>query len=378
MSIDQEKTSQVVLSLPHGPDNARNSEGAFIALDDGRIMFVYTRFVGDDYHDHAQADLVARFSSDQGRTWTDHDTPIVANEGHCNIMSVSLLRLQDGRIALFYLLKNNALDCRLHMRLSGDECSSWSDPLCCIPAPGYHVVNNDRVIQLKSGRLVVPAALHRAKRAPGDTASLDIDSRAITLFFLSDDNGASWFESCNWLALPQSSGSGLQEPGAVELGDGSLYAWARSDTGRQWEMRSSDGAMNWSQASESRFVSPCSPLSIKRAPATGRLLAIWNDISDRPGEGGQHSGGRTPLTAAISVDEGRSWSRTCSIETDPEHGYCYTAMHFTDDSVLLAYCCGGGAGDAHSHVLQDLRVRRVSLEWLYRQTTGARCPSAQP
>ena len=38
--------------LPPGPGNARNSEGDFIQLKDGRILFVYTHFTGGG-SDHA-------------------------------------------------------------------------------------------------------------------------------------------------------------------------------------------------------------------------------------------------------------------------------------------------------------------------------------
>ena len=58
--------------------------------------------------------------------------------------------------------------------------------------------------------------------------------------------------------------------------------------------------------------------------------------------------------AAISRDEGKTWGRPVILESEPDHGYCYTAIHFAGENVLLAYCCGGGAT---SHVLQDLRIR---------------------
>ena len=57
---------------------------------------------------------------------------------------------------------------------------------------------------------------------------------------MSDDSGRTWREARDWWALPGRSRTGLQEPGVVELPDGSLYAWCRTDTGRQWEMRSRD------------------------------------------------------------------------------------------------------------------------------------------
>ncbi|MGH7199678.1 MAG: exo-alpha-sialidase, partial [Planctomycetaceae bacterium] len=97
--------------LPPGPDNPRNSEGDFIELKDGRVLFVYTHFTGGA-GDHASAHLAGRFSSDEGRSWTAEDVVILPNEAKQNVMSVSLLRLHDGRIALFYLRKNSLSDCR--------------------------------------------------------------------------------------------------------------------------------------------------------------------------------------------------------------------------------------------------------------------------
>ncbi|MGC9317723.1 MAG: sialidase family protein, partial [Armatimonadota bacterium] len=104
-----------------------------------------THFTGASGSDFAPAHLAARYSSDGGYTWTDEDVMVVPNEGGDNVMSVSLLRLQDGRIALFYCRKNSREDCHMYMRTSADEAQTWSEPQLCIPEDGYFVVNNDRV-----------------------------------------------------------------------------------------------------------------------------------------------------------------------------------------------------------------------------------------
>ena len=67
--------------LPPGPGNPRNTEGDFVRLKDGRILFIYSRFSADGPADSGPASLAARYSSDEGRTWTDTDEPVVANEG---------------------------------------------------------------------------------------------------------------------------------------------------------------------------------------------------------------------------------------------------------------------------------------------------------
>src|SRR5437762_10635274 len=101
--------------LPPGPGNPRNTEGSFVALRDGRTLFAYSRFTGGG-GDNDAASVVGRFSSDGGRAWTSTDVPIVEREGDMNVMSVSLLRLKDGRIALFYVRKNSISDCRPYLR----------------------------------------------------------------------------------------------------------------------------------------------------------------------------------------------------------------------------------------------------------------------
>src|SRR5688572_15612832 len=133
----------VRLALSPTAGNPRNSEGDFIQLNDGRILFIYTHFTGGGA-DHAAAHLASRISSDGGLTWSDRDQRIPSKQGSQNTMSVSLLRLKSGKIALFYLVKNSAKDCRAYMQISTDETQSWSEPTLCMSDAAYYVVNNDR------------------------------------------------------------------------------------------------------------------------------------------------------------------------------------------------------------------------------------------
>jgi hypothetical protein len=195
------------------------------------------------------------------------------------------------------------------------------------------------------------------------------DARGIAIFFHSDDAGKTWQESSDWWALPVRCRSGLQEPGVIELARGRLLAYCRTATGRQWHMSSRDHGTSWTPPQPGRFRSPCSPLSMKRIPKTGDILAVWNDHRTRrrpkQAEGGA-SRGRTPLVTAISRDETRSWQAAKRLEKDAARGFCYTAIHFTDDAALLAYCCGGrGCG-----VLQRTCVKRVPYTWLYDRSSN--------
>jgi hypothetical protein len=339
-----------VLDIDPGPGNPRNSEGAFLPLRDGRILFAYTRFTGSE-SDEGMAHIAGRFSSDNGVTWTSEDQVILPNEGQQNTMSVSLLRLASGPIAFFYLRKNSDYDCRPCLRISTDEAKTWSEPTLCIGAMGYFVVNNDRVIQLASGRLVIPAARHSL---PGEKCV----SRAQALCYLSDDEGKTWRQSETVLDAPPESKSGLQEPGVVELKDGRIMMLCRTDQGCQLRSYSTDGGATWSPVERTAILSPVSPASFKRIPKTGALLLVWNDHAHIADDLKRK---RTPLSVAVSNDNGQSWQHGKNIETNPDGWYCYTAIEFIkDDCVLLGYC----AGDKTVGGLNRARITRIPLDWL--------------
>jgi len=343
-----------VLDINPSPENPRNSEGAFATLADGRIWFCYTQFYGGA-SDHHPARIVGIESGDEGRTWSKPRV-VIDNEGGANVMSVSLLRLASGKLALFYLRKNSWLDCRPWMRTSVDEGRTWSSPVLMVSAPGYFVLNNDRVVQLASGRLVAPVGFHRARQTD-PSSSRSFDSRAIALWYLSDDEGLSWREADTWWGMPVVSRSGFQEPGVVELADRTLLGWARTDQGAQYGFASRDAGKTWSAPVPTAVESPLSPASIKRLPGSADLLVIYNDHSGRfPFPKGK----RSPLVAAISKDGGRTWPARTRLEEDPDGWYCYTAIHFTGDAVLLGYC----AGDSKVGGLNRLRIRRIEMSAL--------------
>jgi hypothetical protein len=340
--------------LPPGSDNPRNSEGDFIQLKDGRLLLVYTHFTGGA-GDHAQAHLAGRYSADDGQNWTAEDTLILPNEGGMNVMSVSLRRLADGRIAVFYLRKNSQADCRPFMRTSDDEAKSWSEPIAIVPeeAVGYYVLNNDRVLQLDGGRLVVPLALHQ------DSTTEKWAPNARQLCYLSNDGGKTWSRGSEAPTPDPIGGKAVvtQEPGVVALKDGRLMLWCRTDAGSQYVAYSSDDGNSWSKLQPSNIVSPLSPATIERIPASGDLLLVWNDHRDVPAN---LRGKRTPLRVAVSSDDGKTWSRTKTLEDDPHGWYCYTAMTFVGDHVLLAHC----AGDLRTNNgLAATQVTRFPIDW---------------
>ena len=328
---DKTVPTETLLVLEPSAENPRNSEGDFVALADGAILFAYSRFTGGG-SDFAAADIVARTSRDGGRTWSQ-DRVLVPNEGQSNVMSVSLLRLPSGEILLFYARKHGWGDCNLYVRRSVDELQSLSEPVRATAAPGYHVINNDRVVRLASGRLIVPAALHPCPDGTRKTWSGNGVPRA----FYSDDDGRTWHADQTVVEPPPRRSVCLQEPGILELKTGTLWMWMRTTAGVQYQCFSRDAGLHWTEPEPTTITSPCSPASIERIPQSDALLMVWNDHSGRhPYPGGR----RTPLCVALSRDEGKTWSPSRVIEGNLDGWYCYTAIAFVGDRILLAYCAG--------------------------------------
>ena|SRR5690606_10915761 len=344
---------RITLDLQPGHNNPRNSEGDFITLNDGRIMFIYSKYVGESSSDHAPASLAARYSSDGGLTWTSQDEIVVPNEGGMNVMSVSLLRLQSGEIALFYLRKNSTEDCIPMLRISRDEARSWSEAIPCITdKQGYFVLNNARVIQLKDGRLMMAVALHNT---PGG----EWKGQADLFAYYSDDNGQTWISSKK---VPNDTDIVTQEPGLIELKDGRIMMYIRASGGFQQLSYSSDRGGTWSPIETSNIPSPLSPATIEKVPGSNDWLLVWNN---NDGSNPELKGKRTPITAAISSDEGKTWKYLKNIEDDPDGWYCYIAIHFVDeDNVLLGYCAGNRPAGTS---LSVTHITHATKDWLYQE-----------
>ena len=341
--------------LPPGPGNPRNTEGDFAQLKDGRLLFIYSKFSTSGPADSGAASLVARYSSDGGLTWTKDDQLVVSNEAGMNVMSVSLLRLNSGELALFYMRKNSMLDCRPYLRISKNEGKTWSKPRLALPDPGYYVLNNDRAHQLKSGRIILPVAFHKNETADPKK----FNGRGVAMCYLSDDKGKTWRRSKTVLENPSPNPVGLQEPGVVDLKDGRLLMYMRTGMGTQYFSYSSDGGDTWTPVEASTLQSPVSPATIERIPSTGDLFVVWNDHSNVSPDIKNRK--RTPLTVAISKDEGKTWQHAKNIQTDPEGWYCYTAVEFVKNRVLLGYNAGGpGIG----HLSRSV-ITYIDIDWLY-------------
>ncbi len=350
------KENRVVGRIGRGENNPRNSEGDFLRLNDGRILFAFSRYTGNSGNDHAPCDIAAVFSEDNGESFGQDPVILVraAEYGESNIMSVSLLRMENGDVGLFFILKHADGSSEYILRRSADEAVTFPGPgTSCLPLgyKGYYVINNCRVLRTEGGRIWIPAAYHRVAYACGDSP-FRMSYKASSVFFYSDDDGRSWKEAPERLDIPN-SGTGLQEPGILELNGGVLYAYFRTDLLCQYEAVSLDGGRRWFGPQPSRFASPPSPMKIVKNPYSGVYCAVWNPIPNYPGRRIADWSGRTPLVISISQN-GVDFPPYTAIDDDPESNYAYPALYALDEhTLLLSYM---------THSLCNTVIRKLTIE----------------
>ncbi len=365
----------------HRTDGLRSGEGCAVSCRDGALCLVYGDFEGPG--DHDSATLVKRYSRDGGVSWTAPEVVRRTPPGGRNVMSVSLLRLADGRIGASYLDKQSTDDCRPRFTVSDDETRTWSEPQLMAERIGYYVVNNDRLVQLTGGRLLAPYAFY----GPGEINRRTAAGSACGCL-VSDDAGSSWRRGAQehrilpeQVRRPQlvdpadpetdafiAQGTIVaQEPGVVELRDGRVMMWVRTDGGYAYRCWSRDGGDTWS-AFEAipEFAMPCGPQSIWRLPGHERLIMLYNDREGVP-FGHLEFMWRTPLSVAVSDDDGRTWQRHAPLESDDAVNYCYYSLCFAGDRAVCTYYQGVTAvdddGTEERRNLRSLKVKVVALDF---------------
>jgi len=312
MNMDAPKilTSEISAMLPPGENNPRNSEGDFAVLNDGRILFAYSRYSGLSGHDDAPCNVAALVSSDKGRSFepVPHLLAAAAEHGTLNIMSVSLKRLDNGELCLFYLCKQGPQSEMYLKRCVDEKNIIFGESELIVPQLKniYYVINNCRIAKLSDGSLIVPLARHKiVKKANGKRSGVYFGN---CCFYKGSPDGRDFKQVSGVVSMymPGFSSTGLQEPGVTQLPDGRLYAYFRTDRCFQFESFSSDKGKSWTRPVPSRFTSPDSPMLIVKNPYSGIYYSVWNPIPNYNGRLDKTKrwihAGRTPFVMAQSVN----------------------------------------------------------------------------
>ncbi len=338
------KVGRQVLFLSTSSGNPRNGEGAFIRLKNGSILFGFTEFLGnsESWNDDANAHISYVISDDEGETWSERKVLFEKPENSLNIMSLSFLRMNNGDIGAFYIVKNTDGTDKIVFTRSADEARSWSDPISCMDClnvQDYYVLNNDRVLKLKSGRILFAVARHSVLKDGVDYMPGEL------CFFYSDDDGATWQKTETELKCPFVNNiDGYEEPGLYVLSDGRIWCYIRTSIGFQFEAFSSDDGITWTYPEPNLFFSsPCSPMLVKDCGSL--TAAIFNPVPEHALLGDEFWG-RTPYVLAVSTDKGATFKKEnlFYLEDDLKNGYCYPAVTDCEGGFLVAYYHSNNSG----------------------------------
>ena len=139
--------------------------------------------------------LSAMISKDGGKTWGEPWVAIDDRDAEVNILSPGLARLKDGRLMVAYSWRSSQNrtnkdlgDATKRIRFSSDEGKTWSDYReIRQDLEGYHTGAYDRSYVLTSGRILV----QRHTLIPNQTGFKEMG----TYYSYSDDQGETWQRS---------------------------------------------------------------------------------------------------------------------------------------------------------------------------------------
>jgi len=320
------------------PENPRHDHQLIFPLDRQRTMLVWSEYYADKpaqvvraptttagaAGDEVPCRISARVSTDRCRTWSDR---IILQENlwQNNVKHPNLLRLPTGEVLFFFVGWDSNVNRNIYLKRSRDNCETWSERVQ-ISKPGWYCNNHGRILRLKSGRIVLPAHTPMADDVLGAPYSAKCHLHSFVLY--SDDNFATWRQSVDSMTAP---GRGAHEPAIVQLKDGRLLCLLRTTTGRLYRAFSSDEGEHWTKPEPTHFPAPDAEPLIVRIPTTGDLMIVWNNVES------QSNWPRTPLSTAISNDEGETWGHYQDIDARPAHDAAYPHVFFQGDEAVVTY-----------------------------------------
>lgn len=325
----------------------KNVIPALARLADGRLMVVWSaRAKGQPYR------VVAAVSADGGRTWSDPKTVI-----QTGMDDLDPNMLVDGARVFVYsttvpLNPKRIETSTIFVARSEDKGETWSGSQEIHLPMKYVVGKQHNAIKLLDGSYAMAISwdLWAEKGVPASTEG----EMNLASGLLRSKDGIEWRRFGflhKWVekVRPGATG-GLCEPSLVQLRDGELLMILRAGGHYHYESRSRDGGITWDDPRPSPLMGHNTPTSLWRLDdRPDEIIAVWNNSPLH----------RYPLSAAISADGGRTWSRPRNIATSEGRQLSYPGV--TQDSagtfvvVWQEDMPGGGRG---------IRTARFTRDWV--------------
>ncbi len=334
---------------------------AITATKDGRLVVLT-----DDRKNHnadlpSHCYLVAQYSDDLGKTWSDPltvagtettggnyghgDASIVTDRNTGNIIGIMTSCGTYGHGFFYGTAEQPPLWKTI---ISEDGGETWSTPVDHTATLFGAACDNEKTKTWKSGFSGSGAALQkRDGTLVSSFVNREADNSQHFYLFMSKDGGESWYVSGT------SGTSAADEPKTLERNNGDLAISVRA-SGYNYHNVTSDNGATWHNPSQTRFTS-----GISGNPCDGEYM-VW--CSTKEGNFGDiafqtlpNSGSRENVSIALSTDEGATFGTP---KTICPRGSAYSATVVLPDGTLGVYYEENGLYGGYT-----MRFVRFSLDW---------------
>ncbi|HEX9889486.1 MAG TPA: exo-alpha-sialidase [Nitriliruptorales bacterium] len=260
------------------------------------------------------------------RTWTaparvDYPRPF-------QIHNAVLAGDGEGRLLQFFTVLEGMdhTQSTLEVSTSADHGRTWSAPTMVREQWGW--MFGTRPLHMSNGELLVPVYRETSPNGAG--------------FLVSSDG----FDT--WEVHPEQEQSWPGQPLAimastVELEDGHLLAFMRSNGGRILQTHSFDYGRTWTPAVPTQLESPWARVALLKLDS-GNLVVAHNP----------HYSNRAPLQLAMSEDGGLTWPHTVLVETDPDNRFDYPYLEQSSDGFIhVGYTHNNKSNMRHAVVTEE-------------------------
>ena len=335
---------------------------AITATKDGKRLVTLT----DDRKHHnsdlpSHCYLVAQYSEDNGRTWSDPvtvagtaetggnyghgDASIVTNRDNGEIVGIMT---SAGTYGHGFFAGTAAQPPRWKTITSRDGGLTWETPVDHTDTLFGANCPNPYTKTWKSGFSGSGAALQkRDGTLVSSFVNRQDDNSQHFYFFMSKDGGQSWYVSGT------SGTSGADEPKTLERNNGDLAISVRSSGYNYYNYTSDDGA-TWHKPSQTRFTS-----GIYGNACDGEYMVWCSTVEGNPWDIAfqtlPNSGSRQNVSIALSTDEGATFGTP---KTICPRGSAYSAAVVLPDGTLGVYYEENGVFGGYT-----MRFVRFSLDW---------------
>ena len=312
---------------------------ALVVSTDGTLLaFCEARKYAHD--DWGEINIVLKRSFDSGTSWQRMQI-VAAEEGDITIGNPAPVVDRDtGKVWLAFCRNND----QVFVTNSADDGATWSTPEeitrdAKLPAWTWYATGPGHGIQLKSGRLVIPADHYDGVRQLWPFYHSHI--------IYSDDHGSSW-------KIGGITGAGTNECEVIETSGGALYMTMRSakdGLGHRHGAWSQDGGVTWSEVMHEEHL-----IDANCQASIVRLTDENSHDKNRVLFSNPASTERTTMTVRMSYDECRTWDVSKMLHRGPSS---YSDLAVAPD---MTACCLYERGNIHRR--ECIRLAQFNIEWL--------------